>query len=148
MSPLPRFRFGFFALAGAAFLSATVALAATLADVRFATYRSNFARGDSIVIEQIKATSSDWHKGDTVFVRGRYTLGSSARATLAIFVTAKNPGDGRSSGGPRQTMRIDRGTGEFELECTLPYEGSPHVSFYPSGYGSSFGGVYFRPAGR
>lgn len=148
MNPLPRSRLGFLIAAGAALVATTLGLAATLADIRFATYRSSFARGDSIVIEQIRATSSDWHTGDTVVVRGRYTLGSTAGATLAIFVTAKHPGDGRSSAGPRQTIRIERGTGEFQLECTLPYEGSPHVSFYPRGFGSSFGGVYFRPAGR
>ena len=58
-------------------------------------------------------------------------------------MTAKNVSAGRSIGGDDQAKVVERGSGEFTLKVRMPYEGWPHVSFYPAEGGQSFGGVYF-----
>jgi hypothetical protein len=40
-------------------------------------------------------------------------------------------------------MIVKRGSGEFTLKLPMPYDGWPHVSFYPAEGGTGFGGVYF-----
>ena len=116
----PRFRLGLLAAACAALLSATVSLAATLAEVRFATYRAQFTRGDSIVIEQVSATSARWRTGDTLVVRGRYNLTSQDGATLAIFITASNPGDGRSVRAPGRRCASSAARENFSSNAPCP----------------------------
>lgn len=126
--------------------AALVGYAATdLREIHFKITSQQFDAGDSIVIEQVLATSPELKIGDTVLVRGRYTLQSRPRAALGFFLTTNGPSEPTPIS-PKQMQAIAAGTGTFELEHVVAADGSLHVSFYPSPRGSSFGGVYFASA--
>lgn len=113
--------------------------------VPFTTSHAQFVGGDAITIQQVLATSPRLEPGDVVLVRGQYALQSAAQATLMISLTVNAPGyTERVSPSSRQTVS---GTGTFEVAYEIKQPGSLHVSFYPTGSGSSFGGVYFAPPG-
>jgi len=120
-------------------------LAAEVADVPFAVGRQQFQPGDSIVIDQVLATSPKLTAGDTVVVRGHYRLASAAKASLGLFVTHRSPAPADPIA-PTQTAAVIAANGAFELSCTIGAAGALHVSFYPASGGEAFGGVYFSPA--
>ena len=119
---------------------------AGLVSAPFSTSQVQFAAGDAITITEVLASSPNLAPGDSVVVRGTYTLQSQPSALLAIYLTANAPGaiDG-SSAASRKT--VSAGSGTFELAYEIKQPGSLHVTFYPSGSGSSFGGVYFATPG-
>lgn len=117
---------------------------AGLVSVPFATSRIQFASGDGITIQEVLASSPRMEPGDTVVVRGQYTLQSQARATLMVSLTVNAPGSSTPTA-PTSRKTIDAGTGGFELEYRIQQPGALHVTFYPWPEGSSFGGVYFAP---
>jgi hypothetical protein len=126
--------------------SASVGYAASaLRDIHFNVTSQQFEVGDSIVVEQVIATSPELKVGDTVLVRGRYSLQSRPEASLGFFLTTKGP-SGPTMVSPKQKKAIAAGTGTFELEHVVSSDGALHVSFYPRPNGSSFGGVYFGRA--
>lgn len=100
-----------------------------------------FRDGDSIKIEEVKASSSKFEIGESVRVKGTYTLESHPDAKICIFVT-QTEGDGKSKILPGQQLEIMKGEGAFELSIDIKHEGYLHVTFYPTN-GSGFGGVYF-----
>jgi hypothetical protein len=113
--------------------------------IPFKVTSQQFEPGDSIVIQEVLATSPQLKVGDTVVVRGQYRLHSRSRAALGFFLTNKGPSEpGPIS--PEQQLVIEEGSGSFELKHVVPAEGYLHVSFYPRPSGSAFGGVYFGPA--
>lgn len=114
------------------------------ADLREVDYKIGpqlFRDGDSIKIEEVKASSSKFNIGDSVTVRGTYNLASHPNARISIFVT-QTEGDGKSEILPGQQLEIKKGNGEFELSIDIRHKGYLHVTFYPTN-GSGFGGVYF-----
>jgi len=113
------------------------------AEVPFVVGASRFDEGDKISIRKVRGTASDFEPGGTYWIEGSYTLASRDKASLSAFVTAKNADDGKTSIDEEQTMTVERGSGTFSLKLRMPYEGWPHVSFYPDGGGDGFGGVYF-----
>ena len=119
--------------------------ASGLRDTKFKITKQQFEPGDSIVVQQVSATSSAFKVGDRVVIRGTYHLQSRSQAALGFFLTTK--GASRAVPiSPKQQSAITAGDGTFELEHVVPAEGKLHVSFYPKAGGSSFGGVYFEPA--
>lgn len=152
MNPLPRLpRFSLLTLLGALFCaalgSATAAGPARMGPVDFQTTRAQFAKGDSITIQEVVASSRELTIGDTVIVRGVYQLESKSSASLGFFLTTRVPGP-RTPATGQQRQEIKGGKGSFELQQVVRADGSLHVSFYPANGGSSFGGVYFAPATR
>lgn len=129
----------------AAVLVASASYAADLLPVGFRITSQEFEPGDSIIIEEVLATSPQMKVGDTVIVRGKYHLQSKLKATLGFFLTTKGP-SGSTRVEPYQRQNVDGASGSFELKHVVPAEGRLHVSFYPRPSGSSFGGVYFGPA--
>lgn len=111
-------------------------------NVDFQTGFPRFREGDSITITRIMGSTDTFKTGGTYRVCGSYTLASEDEATLAFFVTATN-GNGRSQILPEQHMRVQRGSGTFEVINQLNTGIWPHLSFYPIGNGSGFGGIYF-----
>jgi hypothetical protein len=69
-------------------------------------------------------------------------LRSAAGAKLGFFLTSLD-NNGRTKNQPTQTVEIAEGDGEFELSMGVKGRGALHVSFYPLGSGSGFGGIYF-----
>src|ERR1051326_1427916 len=130
-----------------AFLVASIGYAADLVSVPFRMTDQQFAAGDSIVIEEVIASSPRMEIGDTVIVRGRYHLQSKPRASLGFFLATKGPSDPTPIA-PQQQLKINQGSGTFELKHVVPAEGYLHISFYPLPGGPSFGGVYFAAAGE
>jgi len=129
-------------------LAACIASArAELSPVSFLVGKQQFKPGDSIVIDEILATSPKLEVGAKVVVRGHYRLASSAKASLGLFVTHRSPA-GRDASTPSQVASVESASGSFELSCEITYEGNPHVSFYPTSGGESFGGVYFSAAAQ
>lgn len=119
---------------------------AGLSSVPFATSRASFATGDAITITEVLASSPRIEAGDTLVVRGTYTLQSRAAAMLAVSLTTNVPGvSAPIAAQSRKT--VDSGTGTFELAYEIKQPGSLHVTFYPATSGSSFGGVYFAAPG-
>jgi hypothetical protein len=109
--------------------------------VVFELGEAEFLPDDSIIIQQVRGTSSTIGAGGTYCVEGTYTLASREEADLALFATTL--GDVPSPTDPSQHTRIEKGTGTFRLVKTMKQEGYLHVSFYPVPSGSAFGGVYF-----
>jgi len=101
-----------------------------------------FREGDSIKIEEVKASSSKFKIGETVTVSGSYTLKSKKEGKLSIFLTQKDD-DGKSQISPEQQFKVKEGQGNFEVSIEIQHEGYLHLSFYPTDGGSAFGGVYF-----
>jgi hypothetical protein len=131
-------------LSGICFAALVGYAATNVREIQFKITKQQFEAGDSIVIEQVVATSPELKIGDTVLVRGRYSLQSRSQAALGFFLTAKGPSD-PTRVPPNQKKEIAAGDGTFELEHVVLAVGSLHVSFYPRPNGSSFGGVYFAP---
>ncbi len=104
-----------------------------------------FQDGDSIAINEVRATSPEPKTGDKVIVTGSYVLSSRLEAKLSLFVTDAT-GSGKSNILPEQIFRISKGQGTFELSTTLEYEGYLHVTFYSVPDGKPFGGSYFGTA--
>ncbi len=102
---------------------------------------SEFAAGDSIRIREVRGSQNAFAAGASYVVTGSYTLASQPEAELSLFLTTTNPVPTPID--PRQTVRVQKGTGTFTLTTTLREFGYPHLSFYPASGGSSFGGVYF-----
>ena len=74
--------------------AALVGYAATgLREIQFKITSQQFEAGDSIVVEQVIATSPELKIGDTVLVRGRYSLQSRSKASLGFFLTTKGRSD-------------------------------------------------------
>ena len=128
-----------------AVLLACVGRAADLNSISFEITSQQFEPGDSIIIDEVIASSPKLKIGDTVIVRGRYRLKSKTNGSLGFFLTTKGP-SGATPVAPHQRQRIEAGSGTFELKHVIPAEGNLHVSFYPQPSGSSFGGIYFGPS--
>jgi len=126
-------------------LACVASARAELSAVSFVVGKQQFKSGDSIVIDQVLATSPTLDVGSKVVVRGHYRLASSAKATLGLYVTHRSAA-GHDPSAPSQTAHVESASGSFELTCDITYDGDPHVSFYPSSGGESFGGVYFSAA--
>lgn len=101
-----------------------------------------FREGDSITIAELLASSPQFNVGDTVKVRGHYTLSSKPQARLSLFITATKNG-GATPIAPQQTMKVLQGSGEFVLSETIREEGRLHLTFYDPDGGNPFGGFYF-----
>ena len=111
-------------------------------DQKFVLGPAGFAAGDSIRIDSVECSSPDFAPGDRVIVHGWYDLNSRDRAVLGLFLTS-NGASGRTRDSRSQIKRVERGVGPFALECVIAGDGALHVSYYPQGGGSSFGGIYF-----
>ena len=115
---------------------------AELSSVAFVIGKQQFKPGDSIVIDQVLATSPKLNVGEKVVVRGHYQLASAPKANLGLFITHRTKADADNTA-KSQMATADGVSGSFELSCDILYEGDVHVSFYPVSGGESFGGVYF-----
>jgi len=102
---------------------------------------TQFAPGDSITITELRGTSETVAPNESYCVIGTYTLSSCDEAKLAFFATT--PNSGPTPIDPRQMTHITKGSGSFCLSKTMEANGYLHLSFYPAGSGSDFGGVYF-----
>lgn len=115
---------------------------ASLREVEYTLGPKLFRDGDSIKIEEVKATSTKFKVGETVTVKGSYTLKSRKEANLSIILT-QSEGDGESKILPGQQYEVREGEGDFEVTIKIRHEGYLHLTFYPTEGGSGFGGVYF-----
>ena len=111
--------------------------------VEFATEPQNFAQRDKIVIQEVWSELGTLSKGDTVRVKGTYTLASRRTATLLFSITQKSRED--PSGGCVMERPIRAGTVPFELELPVAVEGRLHIGFYDVRSHKNFGNVYFGP---
>jgi beta-lactamase regulating signal transducer with metallopeptidase domain len=100
--------------------------------------------GDRITVDEVRGPSEQFTVGNTYEVTGSYVLASHDEAVLAAYVTTPASHPETPHGDlPEQMMRIAKGEGHFTLRFHMWQAGQPHVSFYPSGSGGSFGGIYF-----
>ncbi len=97
---------------------------------------------DSIILNEVLATSPSFAIGDTVTAKGQYTLASQLNARILLTVTATR-GSGRSNVEKEQEMKMALGSGEFELTYTIPFHGCSQLSFRDEITGESLGGLYF-----
>ncbi len=104
---------------------------------------SFFRQGDSIMIAEVRASSSEFKVGDTVKVTGLYTLSSKPRALLCLNVTATGRGDAWEPQALEQELQVAQGSGEFVLPATIQQAGHLHLTFYDVDTGNPFGGFYF-----
>ncbi|MCX6858030.1 MAG: hypothetical protein NTV80_24350, partial [Verrucomicrobia bacterium] len=98
--------------------------------------KTDFRPGDSIHITAVQRGAG------FLTVTADYELASEPEAKISLFITVTK-GDGKSKIVASQYKKISKGKGTVTLHHPAVSEGMPHVSFYPSGGGSSFGGVYF-----
>lgn len=119
----------------------------TLLPVPFTTDTESFAPGDSITIEHVSSSSTNFAIGDTVEVEGHYVLQSQSSAVLALYLSARSRQAAWTSDQPGQRQEVSAGEGHFRLRYQITGPGRLHVSFYPLGGGSVSGGIYFTPQG-
>jgi hypothetical protein len=113
--------------------------------VPFAIGPSQFLPGDKIEIEEVWSANGSLAKGDTVRVKGTYTLASHPTASLAFYITSS----GRSKGSEPDTSvtrHVQAGKVAFDMERTLSSEGHMHLGFYDTH--SCVGTVYFGTAAQ
>ncbi|MEZ0275136.1 MAG: hypothetical protein ACAH88_09540, partial [Roseimicrobium sp.] len=101
-----------------------------------------FAGPDLIELLEVRSTSSNLEKGDTVIVKGRCRLGSRDEAALRLSVTPAK-GEGALEQNTLPTASMKRGINPFELTFTVPQQGHMKVSLSPVEGGDAFGEVYF-----
>jgi hypothetical protein len=104
------------------------------------------ADGDAINIVSVRGDRAQLEPGGTYLVEGTYTLASVPGADLALFLTSRGP-SGPTPVSDAQHVQVTRGSGNFSLKETMPYDGWFHVSFYAPHEGHSHGGVYFGEKG-
>jgi hypothetical protein len=109
--------------------------------VAFEIGDGEFVARDDISIHSVRGTQPGFAVGASYCVRGEYTLASKAEAELSLFVTTTNSAPTEVE--PRQTVRVQKGSGPFTLVIKLSQPGFPHLTFYPAAGGNGFGGVYF-----
>jgi len=100
-----------------------------------------FQEDDKIEIQEVWSERGTLAKGDTVKVKGTYTLRSKPAATLAFYVTASSPADAYGPGLERQVKA--GAVVPFEMERLITCDGHLHLGFYPPQRGECFGTVYF-----
>ncbi len=103
------------------------------ASMSFHVGQTWFPEGDSIEITSVEQTE------DQMTVKGHYNLVSHGTASLAFNITTTN-----STGfpeGEKQSIKISKGTGDFELIHPHLVVGLPHISMYANGH--SFAAIYF-----
>ena len=120
--------------------------------VHFETGKTGFKEGDKITIDEVRGTSDTMNAGNTYVIKGTYKLASAKSAELAAFTTADSRDAKAMSmqnipNQKTQTTMVEQGEGQFTLILYMWYDGNPHLSFYPSDGGSSFGEVYFGTGG-
>jgi hypothetical protein len=91
--------------------------------VSFQIGRSDLARGDRIVIEEVLGTRRTFEVGGIYLVRGTCSLGSEDTATLNANVTATARGEGCTSGNPRGRKAVRSGNGELRARHADPIRG-------------------------
>ena len=111
--------------------------------VHFEQGASKLADGDKIDITEVRGTATTMSPGNVYWIKGTYTLASHDRASLMVGVTAALASEGTGSTLKTQSVDVTKGSGTFTLLYAMICKGWPHVSFYPKGNGSDFGGTYF-----
>ncbi len=118
--------------------------AAEIAAVPFTTGPNRFLPGDSVVIDEVLASSPRFEAGNRIRVRGHCRLLSHPQARLSIPVT-EDGGTGIRAVDPSASRKIAAGAEAFELTCEIPAAGALHVTLYTVA-GRPFGGIYFGTA--
>ena len=98
--------------------------------------------GDVIQIAGVTSTSARLEQGDTVTVKGRVRVDSTADAKLCLYLT-QTEGDGIEETDATQELVVKRGLTDFELTITIKHKGVLHLTLYRTTDGKPFGGVYF-----
>lgn len=98
--------------------------------------------GDVVQIMKVTATSARLEQGDTVTVKGRIRLDSTADARLCLYLN-QTKGDGLEETDSTQEVLVKRGRTDFELTITIKHQGVLHLTLYRTTDGKPFGGVYF-----
>jgi hypothetical protein len=128
------------------FVSSQVGSAAeSVSGVPFELGPQHFSGSDSIVIEQVQASSPLLAVGDKVTVRGRYVLQSQDKAQLCLYLATSEP-VGAEPVVSSQRVELQKGSGSFELTEVVKHSGHLHLSFYPIQAGHRFGTIYFGTA--
>jgi len=113
-----------------------------LKPVAFEQGLNSLENGDTIILDEVLSTSTNFAIGDIVTAKGRYTLASQLNASLLLTVTATR-GSGRSNVTKEQQTKMTLGSSEFELTYTIPFHGYSHLSFRDEITGQSLGGLHF-----
>lgn len=111
--------------------------------VKFEQGATDFLKGDGIEIVEVRGTTEKFERGNIYWIRGTYTLASHERAMLAAYTTVSVREHATSVSLKVQSTVVPRGKGTFTLFLPMPYDGWPHVSFYPAEGGNGFGENYF-----
>ena len=109
--------------------------------MKFSLGPKAFQDGNKIEIQEVWSERGTLAKGDTVKVKGTYTLGSKPTATLAFYVTASSPSDAYGPGLERQVKAV--AAVPFEMERPITCDGHLHLGFYDNQTGECLGTVYF-----
>jgi len=99
-----------------------------------------FADEDKITIQEVWSEQGTLEKGDTVLVKGTYTLASRKAATLLFSITRTSK---VFQGGCTMERPVRAGTVPFELEMPVGRDGYLHIGFYDVQSHGNFGTVYF-----
>lgn len=116
--------------------------AAELSDASFTVGPKKFRDGDTIDVQQVRATSPQLEGGDTVVVSGKYVLTSEKRAIIGLSLT-QTEGDGKEQVVATQWTEVKMGSGEFKLSYDVKHVGALHLTFSSVPARKSFGTVYF-----
>jgi hypothetical protein len=108
--------------------------------VKFSSTSLKFANGDDIKIEEVRSERGTLAEGDTVTVKGTYTLSSHPAATLLFSITTQDVSRDKAT----LSQQVQAGTAiPFEMTRPITCDGRLHIGFYPVQGGGCFGTVYF-----
>jgi hypothetical protein len=110
---------------------------ASLGETNFYIGQTWFPKGDSITIDFVQRSN------DVMFVKGSYNLVSADSATLGLHITTRINTSMRA--GPRQSVLISRGSGNFELLHPHVVPGLPHVNMHSANH-QALAEIYFGNA--
>jgi hypothetical protein len=110
--------------------------------VAFKQGRNTFKNGDAVILDEVLCSSPRFVIGDTVVIRGQYTLASHSNARLSL-TTSATQGNGRSVLTEKQQTLLTKGKGQFELNFTIKNHGCSHLQMYDIQSGKSIGGLNF-----
>ena len=96
---------------------------AGMVPIAFTLSRTQFAAGDSITVREMFASSRGLQAGDTVLVRGDYTVGTDARVRITMFPAI-------SGTFPAASKELTATSGTFELQYVLPLAAALRLSLY------------------
>ncbi len=110
--------------------------------ISFFITEQKFELGDTITIEQVRATTPALGAGDLLIVSGTYNLRSRREAKLSLSIRTSSPAMTRIT--DEQQALLKAGSGKFEVSRYIEATGIPHLDLSDPESRERLGRISFR----